>query len=468
MNNENNKKRYAFLCAITVMLTMVLIIVSIYHTGVIKGINPSADEKREELLAEQYMKANTEGTFYDRNGAKLTRSNGPEVNSTLLYPEAYSYIIGTRNSNNKCEGLRETLKTELYDIGKGRDGIGADVTLTIDTGLQKLASSLLVGHTGSINVINADTGEILCLASRGAPDMTLNANEYSKNFNKYKKITDFFNSRSILSNHAPGSTVKILASIAILENDIEQKYVVEQPYTTPLGNDINNFSNGYAGYEVGLQTALNESINTYFATRAILAGLEIMNEIAERFGIGETIKLDFTTLTSNYDVTGDDPTFELGSTWYGQGKTVISPLHMTMIMGGIMNENNDMPKPYLISEINNEGKVVYEGKSEILKKNVLGSSTKRKLTELLNNTAVQKYGFPKKEKDNYGTVIAKTGTCEINNKTQNHVYLLIGYSFGESNYAICIDWTDVSRDTYGSVLVPTAKKIIGYINSTSL
>ena len=468
MNNENNKKRYAFLCAMTVMLTFALIIISIYQTGVIRGVNPVVDKKREALLAEQYMNTNTEGTFYDRNGARLTAVKGAGKSAVLLYPESYSYIIGTRNSNNICSGLRDTLKTELYDIKKGHDGIGADVTLTIDTGLQRLASELLKGHTGSINVIDADTGEILCLASRGSPNLTLNANELSKNYSKYAAIKDFFNNRSTLSSHASGSTIKILTSIAILENKIEQKYVVENPYETPLGSAIKNFSNGYIGHEVDLQKALNESINTYFATRAILAGLETMNKIAERFGIGETIELDFTTLTSNYNVTGNDPTFELGSTWYGQGQTTISPLQMTMIMSSIMNDQKDMLKPYLISEIANEGKTVYKGKSEIFKKNVIESSIKRELTKLLNNTAVQKYGFPQKKKDTYGTVIAKTGTCEINNKTQNHVYLLIGYSFKEKNYAICVDWTDVSRNTYGSVLIPTAKEIISYINSTSV
>lgn len=466
MENKTNKKRFAALCSMVVMVTLAIIVIGIYQTGVIKGINPIADEKRDALIVEQCMNNSVEGIFYDRKGTALTQAGEVGENATLNYPTEYSYIIGSKNSNGTRSGLRQSFGDYLYDIGTGHDGIGADITLTIDNGLQTFATALLKGHVGSINVIDADTGEILCLASRGDGEVDYNVNEYSKNYSTQSLIKDFFMNRSILASHPPGSTIKVLTTIAIIENNIEDTYVIENPYYSPSGKPITNgFKTYKCGKDANNQEALSESINTYFATRAVLAGSKTMQEIAERFFIGDSIELDFTTLTSNYDVSGEDPIYELASTWYGQGKTQISPLHLTMIMGSIINENRDMPKAHLISKIENEGEVVYEGKSEILRKEVISASTKSKLVEFLENTAVEEYELIKKNKRHKCTIIAKTGTCEIENKERNHLYLVAGYSYGGKNYAISIDWAREPRGSIARSLYETGRKLIAYLES---
>ena len=57
--------------------------------------------------------------------------------------------------------------------------------------------------------------------------------------------------------------------------------------------------------------------------------------------------------------------------------------------------------------------------------------------------------FPFDEYD-YGYVIAKTGTAEVDYGAGNHVYLALAADFGDNAYALCIDHTDVSGATgYG-------------------
>lgn len=461
--------RIAVIGTASMVITFILIVFAIYQTGVIRGINTVADTNREAIIKKNCLDAHIEGTFYDRNDVALTSSKSAGEVATLLFPDEFSYIIGSRNSLGSLSGLRARFAHELFDMDNShKDGVGADIKLTIDLGLQQLASNLLYGHAGSINIIDADTGEILCMASRGDPKITYDVNILSSKAATYNKIKGFYLNKSTDESHTAGSVFKILTTILMLENDTEEIYVVENPFKTSSGKPIKNSTTAIDGQEADLQKALYYSCNTYFATRGLLIGAANFQEIARRFHIGEDIELDFVNLNnSNFDVYGADPEFELASTAYGQGKTVISPIHLTAIMGGIMNEGRDMLKPYLISSIVNEGKTVTKGKSEILSKNVVSASVVKKLKKLLNNTALNAYEFNKAGKKDYGYVIAKTGTAQTAVEGSNHVYLLVGYSYGDRNYAICIDWVNVPSSVYGQNLVPTAESIINYINRTT-
>ncbi len=459
-------ERIATIGSAGMVIILTLVVFLIYNTGVIRGINPVADKHREDIITENMLNSHVEGTFFDRTGVALTHSDGPGKIAEIIYPNEFSYIIGTRNTIGQLSGLRNRLKYELFDMGKKhKDTIGADVTLTIDIGLQQFATNLLKGHTGSINVINADTGEILCMAARGDDVVDFNANEYLA---VYNTIPSFTRNRAIIEAHSFGSTMKILTTMLILENDIEQSYLVEDPYVTSSGKKIVNSTTALDNTEADLQAALYYSCNTYFATRGLLIGTEKFKELARKLYIGEDLHLDFTDLTdSNFDPVGDDPEYELASTAYGQGKTQISPLHMTAIMAAIMNENRNMLKPYLISSIVNEEKTVHTGETEILSKNITKKSVMKDLHKLFHKTAVDAYGFPEESK-NYGYVIAKSGTAQTEDDTKNHVYMLFGYSYKEKNYAMCIDWANVPTSVFGKDLIPSAKSLIEYINKTNI
>ncbi len=479
MNADNSKQRFSIIATIITVLVLTLSVITIYQTGIIKGINPQADAKRADLMKDYYLSNNVEGTFYDRNNVQLTSSNDTAGKaSTILYTHELSSIIGTRNGSD-LSGLRARLKDQLYDMGSGTDGVGADVQLTLDINLQSFAYSLLEdkGFAGNITVIDADTGEILCMAARGHQKVSFDANKLKENYSTYISYPGSMLNSAVSSSHTAGSVIKILIALGIIRYDIEQDYVLEDPYITPAGKPIYNFSADSANRTVpdgkttvNLQRSLNQSINTYFATRGLLMGTEKVSELFESFHIGKSIELDFTTLNSGYSFKGEDPVFELASTCYGQGKTQISPLHLTAIMSAIISEGRDMVKPYLIKEITNEGKSVHKGKTEYLTKNALGPIEASKLKKLLHNTATDGgkeggggYGF-----DDESKIIAKTGTSETDNKKYNHCYILIGYSYNGRNYAICIDRFNAPRDYYGRNLVDLARSVIAHINEVAI
>lgn len=119
------------------------------------------------------------GDILDRNNQPIITNSGEigsyqrENNHIPLYP-----IIGYTNATYGQTGIEET----MFDYLRGLEGYpdskifwqdllynqppaGLDVRLTIDLELQKLADSLLGNESGAIVLMNAQTGEILAMAS---------------------------------------------------------------------------------------------------------------------------------------------------------------------------------------------------------------------------------------------------------------------------------------------------------------
>jgi hypothetical protein len=120
------------------------------------------------------------GEILDRNNQTIITNSGEiggyqrENNHIPLYP-----IIGYTNATYGQTGVEET----MFDYLRGLEGYpaseifwqdtlynqpptGLDVRLTIDLELQKLADSLLGNEPGAIVLMNAQTGEILAMASQ--------------------------------------------------------------------------------------------------------------------------------------------------------------------------------------------------------------------------------------------------------------------------------------------------------------
>ncbi len=131
------------------------------------------------------------GSLLDRRSQDIAVTVGTPGNYTrsLLYPPL-STTIGYANSTYGKSGLEDTLNAYL----SGQQGVpastywlsrliytqppnGLDIRLSLDLNLQQEADSLLGDHSGALVLLNAQTGEILSLASHPYFDPnTLDAN----------------------------------------------------------------------------------------------------------------------------------------------------------------------------------------------------------------------------------------------------------------------------------------------------
>lgn len=467
MFDIRTKKVGAAIVSIIVALSFVICSVCIYRTGVIEGVNPKADEAKKELAVSIYRSETIEGSIVDKFGNAITIATEKGVPAKSNYPESFSHIIGYNSSRMGCSALRKEFGSYLLDGGK--DGVGATVQLTIDAALQDKLYKLLDGHIGSISIVNAKTGEILAMVSRGDPKVGYNINKIDDVYKQteeetvyysdiYSNINEFYFNRSTLAQDPPGSCAKVMTAVSLIENKKENLVYNDTGYF--LDNKIHNYNYGVYG-ECDLKSALNNSINTYFANAGVELGGAMLENTFSNFMVGEDIELDFTTLSSTFISNNEYSDFIIASNAYGQGELVMAPLHLSMMMGSIMN-NGEMMKPYLIEKITDDNKTVYKKDVERLSK-VSDKNTCKKIKELLITNS-ESYGFYNEFDKDEVTIIAKSGTADVaDTSKKNHIYYSVGVEFNGNAYGICIDRVDVAGAS--GALKPTVIDVINILMS---
>ena len=360
------------------------------------------DEKR--VVKEQIKRTKTyEGVITDSKGNVIC-SPDTVGEAGFVHSPAYYSLIGSYASG----GLRNRYSEELWDADKNHKG--KPIKLTTNSTIQEFSYRQLknLGVTGSVVVMENTTGRILALASSNS-EYELDINNATKEaMEKAQSIDGYFVPRWNVY-HAPGSVYKAVTSVAIIENNLEDEiYNDLGEYIINKNHIVHNYGNARYG-DVTLSNGLKNSINTYFAFMGYKLGPESLREVSERFMVGSTIDLDFATIHSSNGI--DGTISNVVSTSFGQGKLLLSPVNIAMIVNAIANDGK-MMKPYIIDSI--DGKTYSE--DDVLTK-VCKKSTARKLKKYLMDTGIH-YGIP--EEMGIG---CKTGTAEIGNNLNRAVFM---------------------------------------------
>lgn len=399
-----------------------------------------------------------EGDIIDRNDSLIMGNASSGTGSYADYPEneSYAYLLGYYSVSSGKEntyGLRGNLKDySLFHLDSNNKG--ATVKLTTDNALQNLAYSLLGNQEGSITVIDNATGAILALASHST--ITYDVNDIGSLLNSNVEGSHY--RRGTFENDPPGSTFKIVTAISALEKQEEDNLDDSffQYYDTgtylPEGSDwtITNYESVAYG-DVNLESAMNHSVNCYFADLGIRVGAEQLTKTAKDFKIGEDIEIPFlTTIHSSFDLSKDSDNGLIAQTSYGQGDTQITPVHLALIAQSIAN-NGTMMSPYVVSQIDSNSLPLYRHFNHKLG-TVCDESICDKIKPILHSTA-EGYGLTESQ---YGMVYAKTGTAECAND-RIHTYL-VGFTESAS-FCISLNNSDHSYNLY-----PLAQQLVSKIN----
>lgn len=326
------------------------------------------------------------------------------------------------------------------------DKRGADVSLTLDGSLQKKAYDLISDFTGSAVVLNAKTGEILALAS----SPSFNANALEEDWEKINQQEGVFYSNAYQNPVVPGSVFKLVTSKAILETGIDDEEVEDTGKLVINGQTIRNYG-GTAHGTLTFEEGFVKSSNVYFMDRALEMGGQVLQEAADSFLIGQDIQLDFATLKSTFNM-DDYEDNVIASTAFGQGETLITPLHMAMIAQSIAGDG-EMLKPFLIrSVVNGKGKTTQEGKSEVLTK-TMDKKVAKRIREVMTE-AGESYGM-ETVGDGY-EIAAKTGTAERGDG-YNNAWLVTFAPADDPQYVIVLN--HLKTKEIGKSLVPVAESL---------
>ena len=432
--------------AAVVALAMMLVIM--VHSGMMPGVSSSVDADRAAAAWREQIYSSVEGDILDRNGTVLCTASEKGKPGTLTYPESTSFLLGYNSSIYGQSALRKMYKDVLLDTDK--NGKGGSLNLTLDIDLQNYCQSQLRGHEGAIIVMNWKTGALLAAASNSDPNITFNANEIDEKWDVYNH-GDFWYNRCWLVEDPPGSTQKIITAACALEHG-EGDFKMDDSGKLDIGGaSIHNFGNGVYG-STDLQSALTNSVNTYFAALSLRLGQAHFLETQEKFLYNVPISdLDFTeqTLTSSVSLTTQA---SLATAGFGQGTLSTSPLHLALGMGGVMN-GGEIVKPYLVENATIKGKTKHQHKPETLSKDCISKANAETLRSYLHVTALA-YGF---DEATCGTAFAKTGTADDSRGT-NHIYCLAA----TGDYVVLVS---ISHTHSASGLaLPLTKNVLSYVH----
>jgi len=178
-----------------------------------------------------------------------------------------------------------------------RPAPGANLHLTLDIDVQRVAFNALEGRRGAVVALDPTTGEILALVS--APSFDPNLFAVGMNTSQYSELRDspdrpLFN-RAVLGTYPPGSTIKPMLSLAALETgatNLTRKTVCIGYFQ--LQGDEHRYRDwkpeGHG--PVDLHDAIAQSCDVYFYEISGDLGIDNMHEYLTRFGLGSQTGID--------------------------------------------------------------------------------------------------------------------------------------------------------------------------------
>lgn len=249
----------------------------------------------------------------------------------------------------------------IKNIGINDAVKGKDIRLTIDKNIQQEAEKSMLGSTGAVVVLDANTGEVLALASAPAFDPNL----FAKGIN-YREWQTLLNdprkpllNRTIQSQYPPGSTFKIVSAIAALEEGlITDSTSVNCSGSINFGRRFRCWKYGGHGGGVDLYRGIVGSCDVYFYEIGKRISIDKLARYAFDFGLGKPSGIELEGERSGSVPTTEWKLKTRKEKWYkgetlnaiiGQGYVTATPIQMARLVSAAVN-GGKLYRPHILKD----------------------------------------------------------------------------------------------------------------------
>jgi peptidoglycan glycosyltransferase len=286
------------------------------------------------------------------------------------HPIGYSFV---RYGDSEFERFHnEELIGEESEFGSileeilGHTQEGNDIVTNIDSEAQRVALSALEegGHHGAVVAIVPQTGEVKVMASNPSYDPNRVPFEYSKLATN--ELESPLLNRATQGQYPPGSTFKVVTAAAGLESGvITPETTIDAPGSlevegTPLQND---FAKDWGS--ISLDTALTNSVNTWFGQLGQKVGQDALFEQMEKFGFNSTPAIDLPSeevydsgIYSEERLLHKNDPVDLARVAIGQERLLATPLQMAQVAAAVANGGKLMKPQIWKRVVDPDGRVV--------------------------------------------------------------------------------------------------------------
>lgn len=319
------------------------------------------------------------------------------------------------------EAVSETEAEPARDLFRVAEADGEPLDLTLDRSLQTSAEELLadVASGSALVAIRPSDGAILA-AANGPGNGGLNLATYGQ--------------------FPPGSTFKIVSSLALLRAGLTPDSTVSCPSTVTVdGKDFGNYSDypSTATGDIPLRTAVAQSCNTAFiGARDELADGDLADAAAS-LGLGVDHDLGFPAFFGSVEPPATET--EAAADLIGQGTILASPMAMAAVVASVQEGRLVVPRLVEQVEVSDHDHTPLTGAEatqlrEMLRGVVTGGS---------GSQLADVPGAP---------VIAKTGTAEFQGDggVQTHAWMVAAQ--GDLAVAVFVEIGESGSRTAGPIL----------------
>ena len=278
----------------------------------------------------------------DLNSSKFDFYEPGDVVGKSGVEETYDSLL--RGVDGSRDVIVNSHGKEVGQLGQQLAKPGQDLRLTIDLDLQRVAEQMMEGKNGALVAMDPHTGEILAMVSRP----TFDPNQFAVRLTKayWSQIIDDPDhpllNKSIQAQLAPGSTFKVIMTLAGLEEGVAQDMHVQ----------CNGGATFYGRFfacdqhhgSVDIHNALPYSCDTFYYTLANRLGIDTIARYGNEVGIGVKTGVDLPDeaagvmpseawkMKTQHDKWYAGETISVG---IGQGAIEVTPLQLARALGGI-------------------------------------------------------------------------------------------------------------------------------------
>ena len=290
----------------------------------------------------------------DLNSSKYDFYEPGDVVGKSGVEETYDSLL--RGVDGSRDVVVDSHGREVGQLGQQLAVPGKDLRLTIDLDLQRVAEQAMEGKNGALVAMDPHTGEILAMVSRPAFDPNQFAVRLTRSYwSQLVNDPDHpLMNKAIQAQLAPGSTFKIIMSLAGLEENVAQDMRV-------MCNGGGTFYGRFFACDhhhgmVDIDHAIPWSFDTYYYTLAEKLGIDTIAKYGTEVGLGQKTGIDLPD-----EATGTMPStaWKLRTQhekWYagetisvgiGQGSVQVTPLQLARALSGIAS-GGVLKRPHVV------------------------------------------------------------------------------------------------------------------------